>query len=99
MLTAHSICAIGKNATFQCLSPLENCVNITWHRGRESLEPPIAGHAYPDFRDKYIMSESLLGCQLILRNAELNDTGLYACRFMNSYQVTTELYVLGKLFV
>ena len=99
MLTTHSVCSIGKNATFQCLSPLETCANITWHRGREPLEPPIAGHAYPAFRDKYIMSDSVLGCQLIIRNAELSDTGPYTCRFMNSFQVTTELYVLGKLYV
>ena len=90
-------CAVGKDVSFQCLSPLETCANITWHRGNESLISQI------DFRqnvtDKYVLTEAWIGCVLIVRDAQLDDAGSYTCRFMNySTQLTTDLYVVGKLF-
>ena len=99
MFTSESVCAAGRNISFQCLSPSESCDNVTWHKGKDSLSSPLVGHADSDFRDKYALGGARIGCLLILRNAELNDTGPYTCRYMNSSQVTTEIFVVGKLFV
>lgn len=103
MIPMYDVITVGKNVSMQCIPPSETCDNVTFHRGRKSLSPPIAFRIYPDKippgRDKYVASRAWLGCLLIIRDAEVNDTGPYTCRFMNSFQITAELYVVGKLFV
>ena len=99
---AERFSAVGKDASFQCLSPLGTCANITWHRGNESFMSPIDVNVYQDFRqsvtDKYVLTEAWIGCVLILRDAQLDDAGPYLCRAMDySFLFATELYVVGKL--
>lgn len=89
---------IGTNATFTCVSPLKNCVEMTWQRGLGRWGFPINYDNYPSFRGKYIVENSTLGCQLTVANVQFYDVAIYECKFMKSFIGTANLFAISKSF-
>ena len=53
-------------------------------------------------RDKYIVENSTVGCQLTVKHIELNDTANYTCKIKISdrvYPESAQLYAFGKSYV
>src|SRR6218665_1076600 len=87
--------SLGEDTIFNCDSPLKTCDNMTWQRGNGSFGTPIG---YSDVGGKYELRDSTSGCQLIITDTQVNDSGPYTCRFMKTFERTAELYVIGKIF-
>jgi len=91
---------VGTNATFVCVSPMKNCVNMTWYQEFElypfSTWQPIDPKD-PSMRDKYIVDNSTLGCQLTVTNVQMIDYGAFKCSILNTFERIAELRVFREL--
>ena len=98
----HSLAYVGTEATFTCVSPLENCANMIWRRSyyNESTMTyswnPI-NYGRPTY--KYRVHDYDMGCSLIVRNVQINDSGKFQCRFMDFFNSEAELIVKSEYFV
>ena len=69
---------------------------MTWQRGLGRSGLQINYTAYPSFRDKYIVENFPLGCQLTVANVQLADATTYQCIFRKSISRTADLFAISK---
>ena len=82
---------VGQNFTFDCSSPLKNCVGINWYKKTEGRDRDtiFSGNNGIYLRDKYTVGKSTEGCRLTVKNVDFNDKGSVSCEILISHRSFT----------
>jgi len=97
----NTVSAVGSDVSLKC--SLFNCNNIFWQKHMPGISPinlfSKSQGMHSAFRDRYSVDNSS-GCDLVIKNVEMTDDGLFSCvSVISNTTVGTTAYltILGKL--
>lgn len=101
----NTVSVVGSQVNLTCVPTTGNCRNVEWLTSnlgasqktvyREEAQAGI----HHDYRERFSVDNST-GCHLLIRNAQLIDSGRFTCRGLtssNTVEKDAYLIVLSKL--
>lgn len=88
---------VGSSVILKCSSPSKHCNGTEWLKPAATNRTTVLndhGIIHSAYRDRYSVDNSS-GCDLVIKNVELTDAGLFICRaFISSNTVEKSAYLI-----